>query len=268
MGIREGACALLLSAAVAAQAAAPDVRAVARGVLEKQGGTIVTVRLVLKRRVVVQGQERGSSEMQSEIFGTVISSTGLTVVSDSASNPWAMYASDSDSSKIDTDTTDVKLLLDDGREIPARFVLRDHDLDLAFIQPEMGDVKLPYLSLEGARVPKPLDDLIFIYRAGKILNREVCVALSSVQAIVHKPRTFIVSDWLNSTAALGGPVFDGTGALLGIVVLRRTPGGANDRVQNPMRFLFDMLTPVVLTLPDLRAVTDDATRAAAKTAKP
>jgi len=267
MGIREGAVAALLCAAVSAQAAT-DVRQTARNVLEKQGGTIVTVKLVLKRRVVVQGQERGISEMQSEIFGTVISATGLTVVSDSASNPWSMYSSDSDSSKVDTDTTDVKILLEDGREIPARFVLRDRDLDLAFLQPETNDIKLPYLSLEGARVPKPLDDLIFIYRAGKILNRQLCVTTSSVQAVVRKPRTFIVSDWINSTSALGGPGFDGTGALVGIVVLRRAPGAGNDRVQNPMRFLFDMLTPVVLTLPDMRAVADDATRAAAKMSKP
>lgn len=265
MGIREGLVILMLCATGAG--AAEDLRTTARTVLEERGGTVVTVRLVLKRRVVVQGQERGSSEMQSEISGVVISETGLTVVSDSASNPWALYPSDGDGAKVDTDTTDVKILLEDGREIPARFVLRDHDLDLAFVQPEAGDVKLPYLNLEGARVPRPLDDLIFIYRAGKILNRQVSVALGQVQTVVRKPRTFIVSDWLNSTAALGSPVFDGSGALVGIVVLRRTPVGANDRTQNPMRFLFDMLTPVVLTLPDLRAVTDDATRAAAKMSK-
>jgi len=85
----------------------------------------------------------------------VISSTGLTVVSDAASNPWAMWASE-EGPKIDVDTSDVKILLEDGREIPARFVLRDHDLDLAFIQPDPGDVKLPFLSLEGERTPRAL----------------------------------------------------------------------------------------------------------------
>ena len=142
------AVAVLCGWAATAGAAEDAVRQTARGLIETHGESIVTVKLVLKRRVVVQGQERGSSESQAEILGTVISPTGLTVVADSDSNPFGMFASDSDGPKIDTDTSDVKLLLSDGREIPARFVLRDRDLDLAFVQPEASDVKLPYLDLE------------------------------------------------------------------------------------------------------------------------
>ena len=56
-------------------------------------------------------------------------------------------------SKVDIDTTDVKLLLEDGREIPARFVLRDHDLDLAFVLPGASDLKLPYISLDRTKGP-------------------------------------------------------------------------------------------------------------------
>jgi Trypsin-like peptidase domain len=255
---------LLLAAAAAG--AADDLRETGRALMEKQGGSIVTVKLVLKRRVVVQGQERGTSESQSEITGTVVSPTGLIVVSDSASNPWSMYASE-DGPKVDTDTTDVKLLLEDGREVPARFVLRDHDLDLAFLQPEPSDLKLPYISLDGNRVPQPLDEILFLYREGKILNRQISVAAARVETVVKKPRTFVVSDWLTSTAGLGGPAFDTAGAPIGIVVLRRSPA-AGDRMGNPMRILFDMFTPVILTLPDLKAVAEDAARAAAKTAKP
>jgi hypothetical protein len=255
---------LMLGATVAV--AADDVRETGRALIEKQGGAIVTVKLVLKRRVVVQGQERGSSESQSEILGTVISPTGLIVVSDSASNPWSLYASE-DGPKIDTDTTDVKLLLEDGREIPARFVLRDRDLDLAFVQPEAPDLKLPYISLEGGKVPQPLDEILFLYRAGKVLNRQVSVAVSRVEAVVKKPRTFVVSDWLTSSAGLGGPAFDAAGAPIGIVVLRRSPA-SGERMGNPMRILFDMFTPVILTLPDLKTVAEDAARAAAKTATP
>jgi hypothetical protein len=254
-----------LSTAVAAFAA-EDLRETGRALMDKQGGAIVTVKLVLKRRVVVQGQERGSSESQSEILGTVISPTGLLVVSDSASNPWSMYASE-DGPKVDIDTTDVKLLLDDGREIPARFVLRDHDLDLAFVLPEVEGLKLPYISLEGGKVPQPLDEILFLYREGKVLNRQISVAVSRVEAVVKKPRTFVVCDWLTSSAGLGGPVFDTTGAPVGIVVLRRSPA-MNDRMGNPMRILFDMFTPVILTLPDLKTVAEDAARAAAKTTKP
>jgi hypothetical protein len=265
------AAALGATAAGAAPAAAPDIRDTGRALVEKHAGAIVTVKLVLKRRMVVQGQERGSSEMPSEISGTVISPSGLTLVSDSASNPWGMFASDSDVSRVDTDTTDVKLLLPDGREIPARFVLRDRDLDLAFVQPEgddAKDLKLPYIALEGTRTARPMDELLFLYRAGKNLNREISVAVGRVQTVVRKPRQFIVSDWLSATTSLGGPVFDTAGELLGIVVLRRAPLSSSDRMQSPMRMLFDTFAPVILTVPDLKPVADDAVRAAAKNAKP
>jgi hypothetical protein len=264
-------CAVALAAAGVAPAAnPPDIKETGRTLVEKHAGAIVTVKLVLKRRMVVQGQERGSSEVPSEISGTVISPGGLTLVSDSASNPWGMFASDSDVSKIDTDTTDVKILLPDGREIPARFVLRDRDLDLAFVIPEGDDVKdlkLPHIALEGARTARPLDELLFLYRTGKNLNREISVALGRVQTVVRKPRQFIVSDWLSATTSLGGPVFDTAGELLGIVVLRRAPLSAGDRMQSPTRMLFDTFAPVILTVPDLKPVADDAARAAAKSAK-
>ena len=253
-----------------ATAADTQVRTTARGLLEKHGGAVVTVKLVLKRRMVVQGQERGSSESQTEILGTVISPTGLTLVADSDSNPFGMFAGDGDGPRVDTDTSDVKILIPDGREIPARFVLRDRDLDLAFVQPEGEDLKLPYLDLgAAAEVPQVLDDLIFLYRAGKSLNREACVATSQVLTVVRKPRTFVVSEWMHTLAALGGPAFDAQGRLVGFVVLRRAPGAAADaRSRGPLRGSFDMITPIVLTLGDVKNVADEAAKAAAKAAKP
>jgi hypothetical protein len=268
------AVASVLATAPAGAAKAPETKTpaslkeVARGLLEKQGGAIITVKLVLKRRMVVQGQERGSSESQVEILGTVISPTGLTLVADSDSNPFGIFSSD-DGPKIDIDTSDVKLLLPDGREVPARFVMRDHDLDLAFVQPEgTEDLKLPYLDLAaGGPVPAPLDDVVFLYRAAKSLNREVCIAAYPVLTVVRKPRTFVVTDRMGALSALGGPAFDAQGGLVGFVVLRRAPGAAADaRLRGPLRGSFDMITPVVLTLADVKTVADQAAKAAAKTA--
>jgi len=269
---RAMAVAAIVSALLVAPvtAAEKDVRKTARALLQKHGGAVVTVKLVLKRRMVVQGQERGSSESQSEILGTVISPTGLTLVADSDSNPFSMFAGDGDGPKIDTDTTDVKILVPDGREIPARFVLRDRDLDLAFVQPEGADLNLPHLDLAApATLPQALDDLIFLYRAGKSLNRETCVALSQVLTVVRKPRTFLVAEYMQTLAALGGPAFDAEGRLAGFVVLRRAPGSAADaRMRGPLRGMFDMITPVVLTLSDVKTVAAEAAKAAAKAAQP
>jgi hypothetical protein len=269
-GVAAAGLVLALAGAPGAAAAA-DLRETARGLLDRHAGAIVTVKLVLKRRMVVQGQERGSSETQAEILGTVISPAGLTLVADSDSNPFGMFAGDGDGPKVDTDTSDVKILLPDGREIPSRFVLRDRDLDLAFVMPEAADEKLPYVDLEtaAAPVPKPLDDLIFLYRAAKNLNREACVRTAPVLTVVRKPRTFILSDWMSSLGALGGPAFDGQGGLVGFVVLRRSPGAAAEaRARGPIRGAFDMITPVVLTLADVKTVADEARKAAAKPAQP
>lgn len=266
---RTMAAAAVLALLAVPAVAADDVRATARGLLEKHSGAVVTVRLVLKRRVVVQGQERGSSESTVEILGTVISPTGLTVVADSDSDPSSLFMNDSDGPKVDTDTSDVKLLMADGREIPARFVLRDRDLDLAFIQPEGADLKIPYLALEGGRVPQPLDDVIFLYRAGKNLNREICISMAQVQVVVKRPRTFVVSEPMTALAALGGPAFDAQGGLIGLVVLRRSPSAAADaRLRGPLRGSFDMITPVVLTVADIKTQAAQAAEAAKATAKP
>ena len=37
---------------------------------------------------------------------------------------------------METEVNDIKILLEDGAEVPAEIVLRDKDLDLAFIRPK------------------------------------------------------------------------------------------------------------------------------------
>jgi S1-C subfamily serine protease len=152
------------------------------------------------------------------------------------------------------ETTDVKLVLRDGREIPARFVLRDADLDLAFLVPNEKGLNLPHVALEKAPLPAPLDDLIFLFSYGRSLNREVAVATAPVRAVVKRPRTFLASDMMTSLQALGCPVFDSAGHAVGIVVMRRSPippsGGGG------LRDFLDMLNPVILTTADVAEVAE------------
>lgn len=243
-----------------ATTAADPVADTARSLATQYGDALVTVKLVLKRRMVVQGQERGSSEAPGEVLGTVITASGLTVVSDSDSDPWGMFSHEGDGPKVETETTDVKIVLKDGREVGARFVLRDRDLDLAFVMPDDTNLKLPFVSLDAARIPELAEEILFLRRAGKSLNREVSVNLGRVQAVTRKPRTFVVVDWMNGVQGLGGPVFDTKGTLVGLSVLRRAPGSpAND---SRMRGPFDMITPVVLTAPDIKGLVAEAEKRA------
>ncbi len=221
----------------------PNVRKAAREVLGKYPDAVVTVKLVVKI---------GRTEQQIEVAGTVLSPEGLTVISDFTSSPGGLFGEGGR-----TETTDVKLLFKDGREVPARFVLRDRDLDLAFIVPKEKELKLAHVKLEKRTPPEVLDDLIFLRRLGRNLNREASLTLARVEAVVKRPRTFIVPDLVNGLQNLGCPVFDAEGKPVGIVVVRRstTPAGFGGLAD-----LLDQMRPVILTAEDLQESIDQISK--------
>ena len=240
-----------------------------RLVLQRHAASLVTVRLVLKRRFIAQGRERGSADTTLEVAGTLLTPEGLTVVSDASTNPGVLTASPGDAdNRIDVDTSDVKILLRDGRELPARVVLRDQDLDLAFLLPRERGEKLPALDLEAqaAPVPAPLDDLDFLYPMPRSLNREVGVALERARAVTKKPRTFVASDTFVGMQSLGCPVFDARGGVVGLSVVRRAP--RTQAGSGGLRDFFEMLTPVVLTSADVLDVARQALQQAAAPPSP
>ena len=69
----------------------------------------------------------------------MVDPSGLTVLALSACDPSEMYqrmmAEQGSQYKLETEVTDLKILLDDGTELPAEIVLRDKDLDLALSGP-------------------------------------------------------------------------------------------------------------------------------------
>ncbi len=241
----------------------PDVRAVAKRALERYGPAVVTVRVVLKRRLIAQGRERGSAESQLEVAGTTLTPAGLTVVSDVTTNPSALSAADDADTRLDTETTDVKILLRDGRELPARFVLRDADLDLAFLVPDEAGLKLPFLDLSQgtAPVPEALDDLVYLFPLARSLGRETGVVLDRVRGVGRKPRTFVASEIVLGMQSLGCPVFDGSGRPLGLSVMRRGPRAS--AAGGGFRDIFDAFTPVVVTAADVQGVARQALERAA-----
>src|SRR6185503_8564894 len=98
----------------------------------------------------------------------------------------------------------------------AKFVLRDSDLDLAFLLPEEKGLNVPFVSFEKGPVPEPLDDLVFLYTMGKTLNRDVAVMVAKVRAVIRKPRTFVVADFMTGLQSLGCPVFNEGGRAVGL----------------------------------------------------
>src|SRR4029079_3865605 len=91
----------------------------------------------------MSGREMNASDDSSDTVGTVIDPSGLTVLSLGALHPGAMMnkiivdtaQGNGDRPQLNSEPTDVKIRFPDGREVSARIVLRDEDLDLAFLMP-------------------------------------------------------------------------------------------------------------------------------------
>jgi S1-C subfamily serine protease len=160
---------------IAALSIADDNTAVGREITAKYGPAVVKVQIVMKMSMSFMGSGE-SQEQKIEVTGTTVDPSGLTIVSMSSTNPadmvQDMYGGDMEDMHFKTDVTDVKIRLADGKEIPAKIVLRDKDLDLAFLRPvNKPAVPLPYLDIKDSCKLDVLDQTITITRLGKIANR-------------------------------------------------------------------------------------------------
>lgn len=211
----------LAAASVATGTAAPaPAVAAGRDLVQRHAGAIVGIELVVTLRMKMGDREVPPREQRVEVNGTVISPTGLTVTTLAAVDPQAtMDAMRANSPGggvqiTGSDFKEVKLRLADGREVPARFVLKDADLDLAFMAPEgsAGGRDYPYVKLEDAADAGVLDVCYFVARAPKTLQRVPVVRRTEVMGIVEKPRRlFLMTDQTPGT-----PVFNEQGKVLGI----------------------------------------------------
>ncbi len=228
--------ALLLIAFIPMTGIADDVGEAARSVMVAQKDAVLTVKLVIKQEMSYGGREGTKQESKSEVTGTVINDEGLIVASLSATDPGGtfkkmmenMSMGRDNQMKISTDLTDIKIISPSGKEIAAEVVLRDRDLDLAFIRPqEKQDTPLAFIDLSRRKEPKVLDQVVIMNRLGKVASRVPAVTLARIAAMVEKPRTFYVVDQPQNGFGLGTPVFTMDGSPIGIMLLRsiKTQGG-------------------------------------------
>jgi hypothetical protein len=226
------ACVLLALAPAAG--ADPALKGRAREILDANKDAIVTVKLVVTTRFIMMGRDTNKQENTSEVTGTVLDPSGLTVLSHFATDPTsAMHQSAMDMGegekmqfKIESDISDVKIVRADGSEVPARIVLKDKDLDLAFVKPkEKAEAAFPHVKFAPASAPGILDDIVAIGRMGREVKRVNSVALGYIQAVVEKPRTFYICDFMIGYSSMGCPVFNARGETLGLSVMRMNQGG-------------------------------------------
>ena len=229
---------LTLSACLSLHCAADELADKGREIFKKNQHAVVTVIVVQKTTYSQEGRTATPVEARQDLTGTVIDPTGLTVLSLWACDPSEMYkrmmAGRPGSPKVDTDITDVKILLSDGTEIPSEIVLRDRDLDLAFIRPKTKLTNsLSAVDLNKSGKAQVLDQVITLNRLNKAAGRAYSASVERITAVVQKPRTFYIPDSMMTATALGSPAFTLDGNILGLNVMRSVGGG--DETMRNMR---------------------------------
>ncbi|HOM73390.1 MAG TPA: trypsin-like peptidase domain-containing protein, partial [Armatimonadota bacterium] len=197
-----------------------------KDIVNKWGGSVVQVRMAAKVSMSYMG-ESDSREETSEITGVMIDPSGLTVVSAMATNPVASLQDliERQGISVTFDLTDLKIVLPDGKEIPAKLVLSDKDLDVALIRPTQAvESPLPYIDLKNSAKLDLLDQVLMISRMGKLANRASVAYLERIQAVVEKPRKFYIIRASSMGNVIGSPVFATDGKVLGVLLLRLVPG--------------------------------------------
>lgn len=224
--------ALLLVATFAPLPAAPEAEAAAgRALVKRYADAIVGVELVVTVKFKMGDREMPPREQRIEVNGTVIATNGLTVTSLAQVDPQVQFdsiragqAGGRGPELVGTDFKEVKLRLADGSEVPAKFVLKDADLDLAFMVPDEGGEgakrTFPFVKLADAVEGAVLGSYFYVARAPKVLQRVPLIRSTDISGIVEKPRRF----YLLTDQSLGSPVFDAQGHVLGITVQHLASG--------------------------------------------
>ena len=217
-----------LLASLASLSRADEMADKGREIFKKNQRAVVTVQVVVKMKFSVPGMGGQANESKQDVTGTVVDPSGLTVLALSSCEPGDMIQSmmagmsDEDMKfKMETELSDVKLLLDDGTELPADIVLRDKDLDLAFVRPVTKPASpMMALDLSKSATAQVLDQVITLNRLGKAAGRAYAASVERISAVVQKPRLFYVPGSEMTSTTLGSPAFSLDGSVLGVFVMR------------------------------------------------
>lgn len=180
-------------------------------------------------------------EQKSEALGTIIDAGGMVVTALSNIDPSRDVSgreirTRDGTVKIEANAIlkEVKIVLADGTEIPAELVMRDADLDLAFIKPKPGakearGVVYQSVDLKHSAPGAVTEDAITLSRTDEVLNRTASVTRGQIMSITKKPREFLRA----TGTSLGCPTFASDGRLIGIAVNRSVRGKSSHTVIIP-----------------------------------
>jgi hypothetical protein len=237
--------------AFAITVAADEEAQIMRRIVADHGKAVVTVKMTIKETMTMAEYGTEESEYTQEIIATVISKDGLMVTSLLELDPARMmnaYFSDEEEDGFETKTEVTALrVFQDEKEIDAEIVLRDTDLDLAFLRP----VKKPeadwvHVDLSADVTVQTFEKIYFLDRMGKVAQRLPDAYPYRISAVVEKPRKLYI---LGEFTGSGNPVFTKSSICLGINVTRTL------NVAESSNMDFDMAS-IVIPGPDIMEITE------------
>ena len=236
-----------------------------REIFQAQKSAIVTVELVVKQKISFPGMGTQEDESITESTGTVISPDGLTIVSLSETDPSALIENmmagmaGMDNMKIESEIRDVKILLEGGDEIPAEIILRDKEMDMAFVRPlEKPERPMAHVDLSNPGKPDYLENVVTINRLGKVAKRTHAVSFERIQAIVEKPRTFYIPGNNPTQTGLGSPAFTMDGKLIGVFLLRSIKATGGGGLGGMFGGMQDNVATVIIPVEDIQEAASQA----------
>lgn len=209
----------------------PEERAAARELLATRGGAVVHVLGTARLRANQGGKDMPMPDQRIQALATVLDRSGLAVMSLTAIDPSELMSAQLSRGRaagaavtVTAESSDLRYRMPDGREIAARVVLRDKELDLAFLRPaEEPAAAMTAVDVFAAKV-LAVDPVIVLQRLPEVAGWQTTALLYSVQAVVEKPRTF----YILTGGVAGAPVFDTRGQFVGVVLrLKNESDAAN-----------------------------------------
>lgn len=225
-----------LVAAPFASAATGPLKDKALALVASNKNSVVQLSATVEIEMTAGDMPTKKEERKLETTGCIINKDGLIVVPLSTLD----LAAAADGRTVNTqkgplkisaksNTKEVKIIMPDGSETPAKVAFKDADLDLAFIRPEKADgVTFTPVDIANSAPFGLLEDAIILGRLGKDLNREPVIMTSEIISIITKPRMFARV----GAPCLGMPVFNGDGKFVGFGINRFSAKG-EDNDQGP-----------------------------------
>lgn len=212
-------------------------------IADKWQDAVVTTRIVIEFR---------KSERKIERLATVVDPSGLMVMSLASIDPSAIGIFPS---SVDIKVRDISIILPDDREIPAKIVLRDTDLDLALLRlVEKIETPMPSVSVSDEVMPELMDQIVMLSRLGSSANYATIASPGRIIGVITKPRILYVSDITPDMNGLGSPVFDTIGRIVGFVLLKIDKTGEVSPLDMMMGSALLNILPVILPAKEIAEV--------------